>query len=510
MPGLMNILSALFPRAGDTYAAGAFPYVSEEFDRRYAIWLEEQAKVPAPTPSEKETPYRPLLSIVGEAGVDQATLRAQTYSHWELVADPAEAQGDYFLYLHAGDKLAPEALLCFIEALNMPHRPDLLYADEDVLQKGVRCAPRFKGALFTVNLLSYNCLGRPLMVSRALLMAAKPPAGFSPGEAYAFALRAAFRCAKSVHIDRVLLSRSGYKHDPAAARAALDAFLQARRMPGYAVQGKRPDTCRIRLRERDCPHIAVILPNRNGTAALRRLLESIERNALYPNYRILILDYGTQDLDTLRYYDLLRANRAATVIFTGEETPYLAKLWNRGARAARCSLLLFMKPETEILTPDFLLALAELALREEAGAVSASLASDGRPVPVSPLLSAALIENLPFLQETIHAAALLRGDCMMIRSEVFFEAGGFDETFAYVGADLELSLRLMRRGRIGAVTPYALCRACGMELTPNQKDRMRLKDTLRPLKAGDPALSGRYKEVWEGRSTPAEQPGEGG
>lgn len=494
MPGFLHLFSDFLSHAGEP-PAGAFSYVSAEFDRRYALW--RAAQPPWQTPTEAETPYRPLLSIVGEAGVGQAALQAQTYSHWELVSNPAEARGAYFLYLHAGDTLVPDALMCFIAALNTPHRPDLLYADEDVVQKGVHRQPRFKAALFTVNLLAGNCLGRPLLVSRALLEAAGPPADFSAGEEYAFALRAAFRCAKSVHVAQVLLSRDSHAEDPPAERAALDAFLQARHIPGYAVQGKRPGAYRIRLRERDCPRIAVILPNRNGAAALRRLLESLERNALYPHYSLFILDYGTEDLETLRYYDLLRANRAATVIFTGEQAPCFAKLWNRGARAARCPLLLFMKPETEILSPDFLLALAELALREGAGAVSASLVSDGRPMPASPLLHAALYENLPFLQSDIHAATLLRGDCMMLRSEIFFEAGGFDETFTRVGADMELSLRLMRRGRIGAVTPYAACRACELELAASDKDRMRLKDALYPLKAGDPALSGRYREVWQ-------------
>ncbi len=50
------------------------------------------------------------------------------------------------------------------------------------------------------------------------------------------------------------------------------------------------------------------------------------------------------------------------------------------------------------------------------------------------------------------------GECLMIRRDVFLEAGGFDTAFADALADVDLCLRLRRRGLRVLWTPHATLR----------------------------------------------------
>ncbi len=491
--GLLDTLETLFARAGQP-PAGAFPVVSAAFERRYAAW--RAAHRPA-LPALGE--YTPHIDVIAQKGVPNDALQAQTYPHCTLLRD-APGEGEYVLYLFKGDILHPDALLYFAAALNTSPRPDLLFADEDVHRAGARLCPHFKCALNEVNLLSYNCIGRPMLVRRELHNAAGPLAAFTDDAAYDYALRCALHSDKPAHIGEVLLSRAAFPAlSDTAGRASIDAYLQARDMDGYAVAGLCKNTFRFRTSLRAKERVSIIIPNKDNVRNLRRLLESIEQNALYPYYRIRVVDAGSQNLDTLRYYELLRANRAADVLVMPSRS--MAALWNFGARSAKGSLLLFLRPDTIMDTPGFLVPLLDQAHRPQAGAVGCAVTGpDGEPLAAG-TASATLCENVPWLGRSVRAAALLHSACVMLQSDLFFRAGCFDETFATAGgAVAEFCMRLGYRERTNIYTPAVSVTAVKKDDPPSEKERQRLEDVLRPLSQHDPSLSPRWTQVWQTKS----------
>ncbi len=495
---LLASLISLFASAGQSPAL-VFPAASNEYNRRYATWLSrsDDEKAP-PLPA-----YCPCIDVIAQEGVPDKALDEQSYPKRALIRESAKSSADYILYLFKGDKLHKDALLYMAAALSgddEDERPDLIYADEDICDKKTRSDPHFKAPLNEIDLLSRNCIGRPMLVRRELDELAGGLAAWDEAAAYAYALRCARLCGKAKHIGRVLLSRESLPHiKDGDGRAAIDAYIKAKRQKGYAVGDTCGNTFRIRVPSLKNEYVAIIVPNKNELAKLRRLLESIENNALYPHYRIIVVDHGTEDLETLRYYDLLRANRAAQILHAkGDNLP---SLWNYGALNARSPYLLFLRSGTELLTPGFLVPLMEIACRDGVGAAGCRcFDTNGSPL-AEPMISRDLLENLPWTAASLRASAMLRGECIMIRSETFFGAGCFDETVGSAGAAAELCLRLMRRGRTNVVSPSVRLAAETQSQTPTQKERQRIYESLRPYAKADPYFSPLWSEVWnEGKS----------
>ncbi len=472
-------------------SAPVFPAASAEFNRRYALWYDAREQTPPP-----QLVYCPRIDVIAQEGVAEDVLLSQRYKNAARIGEEDESGGEYVCYLFKGDTLAPDALLHLVSALQDPSsRPDFVYADEDICVKGTHGDPHFKTSLNKVELLCRNCVGRPLLVRRELHEAAGRLIRWDEGVYYGYVLRCARRALHPVHIAQVLLSRDRLpRMKDSEGRAAIDAFLQAEGQKAYAVGGACKNTFHVRLASLKNENVGVIVPNKNGLTALQRLLESVERNALYPHYKLFIVDYGTQELETLRYYELLRANRAAQILHMEKDN--FAALWNYGAMLSRCPYLLFLKPGTCIETPGFLVPLMELCSRPGIGAVgSRSVDESGAPLS-EPMLPRDLLENLPWLLHAERAVSMLRGDCLMLRAEVFFGAGCFDETMGSSGAAAELCIRLMRRNRCNVLAAGVLASVETAAQSVSPKEKERLYDTLRPFSKGDPYCSAFWKEVW--------------
>lgn len=487
---LFSAIGDLFADAGQS-PASAFPRAGEEFNRRYALWLRAQT---AQTPEQPA--YVPPIDVIVQKGAASDALSGQSYPRFNLLREGEKGEGEYIMYLFAGDRLDPDALMWLARGMGgLYEHADLLYADEDLLQNGRRRDPLFKTAPNEIDLLSFNSIGRPLLVRCDLHEKAGAMQGWNDAEAYAYALRCAARCTRPVHVPRLLLSRGApLKMDAASGRAAIDAYLKIRSQDGYAVNGECANTFRIRGSSRGKERVCMIIPNKNDLKILRRLLESLEQNALYPHYRILIVDHGTEDLDTLRYYELLRSNGAAEIIRC--ESDNLAVLWNFGARKANSPFLLFLRTNAELITPGFVSPMMEYARRTNAGALGCRCVDDqGAPLPEA-MLSRDLLENIPWMLQSVRAVSILRGECIMLRQDVFFGCGAFDESLDAAGAAAELCVRLQRRGRTNIMLGGVRVKVRPEHRPVTEKERLRLYDTLRPFAQGDPRCSGNWSAVW--------------
>ena len=443
----------------------------------------------------------------------RASLQAQSYANWAFAGSRQEAF-DFVIFLAEGDMLAPDALFCFAEAYNADPAAELLYADEDVrLPDGTRTDPLCKPEYSELTQLSYNMLGRPIAVSHGLYMRAGgldvPEKGESlPAVEYDYALRCAAHTRHVRHIPRILCTRGKRPEQipSAAGIAAVDAYLAATGQPGAAATGAFAGSFRVRVPLGRSGRTAIVIPNRNGADALRRLLESIEEYEAFEQYELIIADGDSRDPRTLRYYDILQKNKAAKIVHGTQNS--FAQLCNLGAAEAESETLLFLSRDAQVLTPDWLRALREQLSRPGVGASGGKLISTGRRV-----LSAGAVAGLcgwadsPYAGEpddtaelrknlfinSIRQVTLLSGACMMVLTETFQTMSGFDETFVDAGADLDFCLRLFRRGLASAYTPFAALLLHGV--LPRIADasaltRMRCYDTLRPmLSSGDPFFS---------------------
>ncbi len=517
---LFDAITALF----QTGARGSAPDGDENYSAFLALTGPDEAELSRQREYAPADPIRFVLSISDgpgrEAARSIASLEAQTYRHYEIAEDPVRAKGDFVLTLAAGDTLSPDALYHFARRIEAKPGAKLLYADEDCLVDGRRARPILKPVFSEITALSYDLFGAPLVVSKALYDVCASPGMREapwPGESYAFALRCLARVGSAEHIARVLCTRGEPPGHPSGSEgcAAVESYLKRTAQDCIVSSGLWRGSFHVMAKPKGKEKTAIIIPNRDGTDELRRLLESIEETCAFYEPIIIIADAGSTSERTLKYYEILEKNGAAEIV-TSKNAGY-SRLCNAAAVATPSEEFLFLVRDAQLFTPDLLGELRAQAARRGVGAVGC-MATDanGRLVHAGYTVGLCGAAESPYagqgeraweadvadsprrlrFTDTVRGVSAVSGACMYVRSSVFHSAGGFDESLDRegetlpCGADVELCVRLMRKGLTNVYTPYARVLLHAplprIEDAP-EKIRMRCYDALRPaVVAGDP------------------------
>ncbi|MBR5420807.1 MAG: glycosyltransferase [Lachnospiraceae bacterium] len=237
--------------------------------------------------------------------------------------------------------------------------------------------------------------------------------------------------------------------------------------------------------------VSVIIPSKDHPELLERVLGSLKRLTDYPSCEILVVDNGSGE-DKRQQIEELRRKYLFDYIYEKEDFNF-SRMCNRGARAARGGVLLFLNDDIEIIRPDWMRILAATAMQEYAGAVGAKLYypyGEGE----TPRIQHAGISNialgpvhklggLPDDRSYYHGINLadrnvlaVTAACMAIEKERFFAVGGFDETLAVAYNDVELCFSLYEKGyrniqRNDAVLIHHESASRGEDSSPERKAR---------------------------------------
>jgi O-antigen biosynthesis protein len=390
----------------------------------------------------------------------------------------ALAGGEFVALLDHDDRLTPDALFEIVATLQQTDA-DLLYTDEDRLDsEGGRAAPRFKPAWSPDLLLSGMYLAH-LSVYRKVILdhIGGFREGFDGSQDYDLALRFTEQSCKIFHIPKILYHwrdvRSSASARTAAraavteaGRRALNDALARRQIDGTVISQPRYGSYTVRRRIKANRRVTIIIPTHDGGQHLRRCVAAIEKRKSYLDYEIIIVDNGSRRAATLDYlrrtpHRVIRHNAAFN----------FSELNNLAARQAAGDFLLFLNDDTEAINDDWLTALVEHAERREVGAVGGKLLyPDGRIQHAGIVLGlngtaghALRGEDgfggsgyLNYANLTRNYAAVTAA-CMMMRRDCFDEVGGFDEANFPIGySDVDLCLRLRRRGYLIVYTPQAM------------------------------------------------------
>ena len=489
---------------------------------RYALWAARHGPTPtvlrAIEMQLKELEYRPMISILMPVyNTDPAILvaavdsvRAQVYGNWQLcIADDGSdrdetlrvidglrtdgrivvkrlggqsgisaatnaalglASGEWVTLLDHDDLLKPHALAQVVRWLNADPRLDVIYSDEDKLdEEGRLVQPHLKPDWAPDQLMSHNYVCHLTVARRSLVEGIGGlRSEFDGSQDYDLVLRLAECTDHIAHIPEPLYTwrmvpgstavvTEAKPYALVAGRRALDAALDRRGRAGQAETTRLGGIYRTRYQIAGTPRVAIIIPSKDRIDLLRRCVESILERSTYPNFELLVVDNQSSDGEALEYL----ARLPGRVIRYPYHFNY-ARMINLGARLADADVLLFLNNDTEVISPDWIEALLEHALRPEVGAVGGRLYyGSGRPQHEGILVGVmGWANNIDYggfwaRGEVVRNASAVTGACTMMRASVYRAVGGNDERLRIAYNDVDICLRVRQAGLQVVYTPYA-------------------------------------------------------
>ena len=414
------------------------------------------------------------------------------------------ATGEYIALFDHDDLLHPSALYEVMRAI-CEHGADFIYTDENTFSEEPRDAynPHFKPDFSPDTLRSYNYICHLSAFSRELLDSVGYfRSEYDGSQDYDLILRLTEKAKKVFHIRKILYYWRAHKNSVAqdvgakpytvtAAKKALAAHLERCGLKGEVLDSSVPTTYHIKYEIDGNPLISVIIPNKDHTDDLDICLKSLYEKSSYKNFEVIIVENNSTEKETFEYYEAIAQKHGNIKIVKWEGNFNYSAINNFGVNYAKGEFILLLNNDVEIINGSCLEEMLMFAQRKDVGAVGAKLYySDdtvqhagvilglggtaghahkhfGRSHP-GYMARASIAQNL----------SACTAACLMMRRDVFDEVGGLDENFEVAFNDVDLCMKIRKKGYLVVFTPYAELyhyesKSRGNDSTPEKLERFR-------------------------------------
>lgn len=414
------------------------------------------------------------------------------------------ATGEYIALFDHDDLLHPSALYEVMRAI-CEHGADFIYTDENTFSEEPRDAynPHFKPDFSPDTLRSYNYICHLSVFSRELLDSVGYfRSEYDGSQDYDLILRLTEKAKKVFHIRKILYYWRAHKNSVAqdvgakpytvtAAKKALAAHLERCGLKGEVLDSSVPTTYHIKYEIDGNQLISVIIPNKDHTDDLDICLKSLYEKSSYKNFEVIIVENNSTEKETFEYYEAIAQKHGNIKIVKWEGNFNYSAINNFGVNYAKGEFILLLNNDVEIINGSCLEEMLMFAQRKDVGAVGAKLYySDdtvqhagvilglggtaghahkhfGRSHP-GYMARASIAQNL----------SACTAACLMMRRDVFDEVGGLDENFEVAFNDVDLCMKIRKKGYLVVFTPYAELyhyesKSRGNDSTPEKLERFR-------------------------------------
>ena len=393
----------------------------------------------------------------------------------------AMAKGEFTGLLDHDDLLAPNALYEIVKALQEHPLADALYTDEDKVTTELdeHFQPHLKPD-FNLDLLRSNNYICHFFVVRSSVM--KKTGGFrrefDGAQDYDFIFRCTENAREVVHVPEILYHWRTHKASTAdnpaskmyafeAGKRAIEANLLRTGTKGVVSHTQDLGFYRVKYPVQGQPLVSVIIPNKDEKETLQTCLEMLEKNTSYRNFEIIIIENNSTTEEIFKYYKELSSDPKIRLLRWGKEFNYSA-INNFGASHARGEYLLFLNNDVKSINPDWMEEMLGVCQRPEVGGVGAKLIYPdntiqhaGCVIGMGGIAGHMFVDMPADRTGYLHKASLLQdmsavtAACLMMKKEVFEEAGGFTEELAVAFNDVDLCLKVRKSKHLIVYDPYA-------------------------------------------------------
>ena len=388
------------------------------------------------------------------------------------------ATGDFIMLSDHDDEVAPNACFEIVRAINSAPDVDAVFTDEDKLTQDsfYFYEPNFKpdfnlDYLCGTNYICHIFAVRKSIVDRAGLFRSE----YDGAQDHDFILRCTEISRRICHVPMALYH---WRSHPASTAANPFSKLYAYQHGVDSVQAHY-DRLGIRakvsltehfghyrtiLAVQGNPLVSVVIADRGKAEAAKAAVISAAETSVYQNYEIILVTSGTGSGS----YDF-PAEIMERVHFTdGGNEKNVSLLLNAGADAASGEVLLFLDPETKILTPNWIDEMLGYCQRADVGAVGAkTFYADGTTEHGGICIGMKGAAGYMFHGETKDAftyegrglstqdVSAVSSVCLMVMKKNFKEAGGFSADFMSDLRDADFGLRLRASGKLVVMDAFA-------------------------------------------------------
>jgi len=410
---------------------------------------------------------------------------------------------DFVGFLHSGIHLSEFALNEFIKDLNQSSNSELLYSDNDYLDKNnVRVNPFFKPDWSPYLFRSMDYLSPFYIIKKTILKKIDSDLIISKCFNFDILLQSIENTNFFRHISIPLCSiknKTSVNFD--SKQLALSNHLKRINIDAKVKPGLTKNTFQIKYSNNKKPKVSIIIPTKNNYNILKRCIDSIEKKTNYKNKEIIIVDNSSTDNATKKYYSSLSHK-----IITYSENFNFSKMNNLAVQSSSGQLLLFLNDDTKVLDSFWLDELVSITMQKDVGVVGPKLIFSDNTIQHAgvvflktgsgfhPLMKQ--LENSNGYHNVLNSMrdySAVTGACLMIKKEIFDKVGTFDNSFDVYYGDADLCLQVVNMGYRVIYTPFTkLLHEGSFTITKNNASHFDIENHLKfikkwpYLKNGDP------------------------
>jgi O-antigen biosynthesis protein len=399
----------------------------------------------------------------------------------------ADVAGEFVVFLDHDDEFTPDALALVVNALNRWPETDLLYSDEDKLdEQGERFDPAFKPRWSPELLLAQNYVCHLLAIRTALI---RKVGGMRPGFEGSQDHDLVLRLSEIISTDRIrhlpfvlyhwrrssgstATSEDAKPYAGGAGVLAVKEALQRRGLRAEVAPGRAPYSYRVRYAlPAPLPRVSIIIPTRDGLDLLRTCISTVQKETLYGDYEMIVVDNDSGAPETLEYLaELDRSKQARVLRYRG---PFnFSAINNFAAARATGSVLVLLNNDIEVVSAEWLREMVSLAVQRDVGAVGGLLLyPDGRIQHAGVVTGMGGVAGHAYKREpgtswgrsrelTVRReVSAVTAACLAVERAKFDRVGGLDaEHLPVAFNDVEFCLKLREAGFRNLWTPHAVLR----------------------------------------------------